>query len=272
MPEGPEVATVGDWLRIQLVGKHILSINVYTYNRTNKDKLYVPMSRIEGVTTSGKKIFIHTTSYVLQSTLAMTGKWTYTQGPWSKLSLVLYEWSSFGGILYNPLYYDDKLGMGWLHVYTHSEYQVKIKRAPPCLLADNVSYETFRNHVLWDQPLYRVLNDQKYIGGIGNYLRAEILYAARISPLRFVTNLSEQEMLTLYQCTMSIIRKSYECGGCALKDYEHPDGIGKSAYSAYIRVYGRESGFSADGYPILAITYPDDKNKQTMYWCPDLQK
>jgi formamidopyrimidine-DNA glycosylase len=272
MPEGPEVATIGDWLHLQLVGKTITSIQLNNYNRSNASTLLgLPQSKVEGVCTHGKKIFICTSDYVLQSSLAMTGKWTYTLTNTSKIALTLCENSIHGIIHYNPIYFDDKLGMGWLHVFTYSEYYDKRAKSPPCLIRDNVTFETFVQRIMWDKPLYLVLNDQKIIEGIGNYLRAEILYAAKLSPHRLVTSLSQEDLWRLYNCTMTIMKKAYECGGCALRDYTHPEGKERSTYSIYLRVYGRVDGISADGHAIVNEILLGDTNNQKMWWCPSIQ-
>ncbi|XP_069415604.1 endonuclease 8-like 1 isoform X2 [Ovis canadensis] len=56
----------------------------------------------------------------------------------------------------------------------------------PCVLLE---YEQFRENVLrnladkaFDQPICEALLDQRFFNGIGNYLRAEILYRLRIPP------------------------------------------------------------------------------------------
>ncbi|KAI3371285.1 hypothetical protein L3Q82_023906, partial [Scortum barcoo] len=59
----------------------------------------------------------------------------------------------------------------------------------PCIMSE---YESFRENVVsnlsdrtFDRPICEVLLNQKYFNGIGNYLRAEILYRLNIPP--FVT-------------------------------------------------------------------------------------
>ncbi|XP_036047534.1 endonuclease 8-like 1 [Onychomys torridus] len=56
----------------------------------------------------------------------------------------------------------------------------------PCVLLE---YEQFRNNVLrnlsdkaFDRPICEALLDQRFFNGIGNYLRAEILYRLKIPP------------------------------------------------------------------------------------------
>uniref|UniRef100_A0A8C3VHZ1 Nei like DNA glycosylase 1 n=1 Tax=Catharus ustulatus TaxID=91951 RepID=A0A8C3VHZ1_CATUS len=72
----------------------------------------------------------------------------------------------------------------------------------PCVISE---YQAFRENVLknlddraFDKPICEVLLNQKYFNGIGNYLRAEILYRLKIPPFEkartMLEALKEQEM------------------------------------------------------------------------------
>ncbi|KAM4038477.1 endonuclease 8-like 1 [Anomaloglossus baeobatrachus] len=75
----------------------------------------------------------------------------------------------------------------------------------PCVMTE---YEKFRENVLkhlpdkpFDKPICEVLLNQKYFNGIGNYLRAEILFRLKIPPfmsartaLESVKDLSKEEI------------------------------------------------------------------------------
>jgi formamidopyrimidine-DNA glycosylase len=58
--------------------------------------------------------------------------------------------------------------------------------------------EIFRNQILkknnLDKKIGNILINQKIISGIGNYLRADILWLSKINPFKKVKNLSEQEL------------------------------------------------------------------------------
>ncbi|KAM7155957.1 endonuclease 8-like 1 isoform 2-T5 [Molossus nigricans] len=65
----------------------------------------------------------------------------------------------------------------------------------PCVLLE---YEQFRKNVLrnladkvFDRPICEALLDQRFFNGIGNYLRAEILYRLRIPPFEKARNVLE---------------------------------------------------------------------------------
>ncbi|XP_022367767.1 endonuclease 8-like 1 isoform X2 [Enhydra lutris kenyoni] len=66
----------------------------------------------------------------------------------------------------------------------------------PCVLLE---YEQFRENVLrnlvdkvFDQPICEALLDQRFFNGIGNYLRAEILYRLRIPPFEKARKVLEE--------------------------------------------------------------------------------
>jgi formamidopyrimidine-DNA glycosylase len=54
------------------------------------------------------------------------------------------------------------------------------------------------------------LLEQKYISGIGNYLRSDILYDASISPFRSLTSLSDDNIKILHKSIHKIVKKSYK--------------------------------------------------------------
>uniref|UniRef100_A0A8I5ZKE9 DNA-(apurinic or apyrimidinic site) lyase n=1 Tax=Rattus norvegicus TaxID=10116 RepID=A0A8I5ZKE9_RAT len=73
----------------------------------------------------------------------------------------------------------------------------------PCVLLE---YERFRENVLrnlsdkaFDRPICEALLDQRFFNGIGNYLRAEILYRLKIPPFEKARTVLE----ALQQCRLS---------------------------------------------------------------------
>ncbi len=73
-------------------------------------------------------------------------------------------------------------------------------------------------------PIKIALLDQSIIAGIGNIYASEILYEARISPLRFAANVSKAECVCLIEKTKLVLQKAIKAGGSTLRDYKKPDG------------------------------------------------
>ena len=63
------------------------------------------------------------------------------------------------------------------------------------------------------RPLGRLLMDQAFLAGLGNYLRTEILFAARIHPARRPVDLGEDELAELSRQIRRMARRAYETKG-----------------------------------------------------------
>ena len=57
------------------------------------------------------------------------------------------------------------------------------------------------------------LLDQHVIAGLGNYLRAEILFVARVNPMRRIADLSAAELLRIANACKTLTRRSVQRGG-----------------------------------------------------------
>ena len=60
------------------------------------------------------------------------------------------------------------------------------------------------------QQIKGVLTDQTVIAGIGNAYSDEILHAARLSPFKLATNLSDEERMRLYEAIGATLRQAVE--------------------------------------------------------------
>ncbi|MDC0549637.1 bifunctional DNA-formamidopyrimidine glycosylase/DNA-(apurinic or apyrimidinic site) lyase [Alphaproteobacteria bacterium] len=82
------------------------------------------------------------------------------------------------------------------------------------------------------------LIDQKIIAGIGNIYASEILYKAKINPLREVNSLSENDLNSIITYTKIILKKSIEVGGTTIRDHMQPDGS-LGYFTQKLQVYGK---------------------------------
>ena len=71
----------------------------------------------------------------------------------------------------------------------------------------------------------KVLMDQSRVSGCGNYLKAEILYDSQISPWHIVEELSDVQLIKLYQSFKKIISLSYRNQGTTLATYKDVQGV-----------------------------------------------
>jgi formamidopyrimidine-DNA glycosylase len=108
--------------------------------------------------------------------------------------------------------------------------------------------------------------NQSVISGIGNYLKAEILYACQISPHRLCKDITAEEYGNLYSACVWLPRLSYKLGGATLATYKDADGkVGE--FSRRFAVYNQKT----DPYGQTVIKEVT-KDKRTTHWVPGVQK
>ena len=82
------------------------------------------------------------------------------------------------------------------------------------------------------------LIDQKIIAGIGNIYASEILYKAKINPLRKVNSLSQNDLNSIITYTKIILKRSIDVGGTTIRDHMQPDGS-LGYFKQKLQVYGK---------------------------------
>lgn len=276
MPEGPEVKIIADILNREVSGFQLSSIS-YTENSryariglSNSIELssLLPL-RINQITTKGKKIIFHLDDEVyLISSLMMEGKWTWTKNlKHSDLSLNLTKWLNRRVLLHKCLYFNDSRHFGTLEIILgKNQLNDRLKSVGPDLLSDDITFDQYyakiKNKRLSNKKIGSFLMDQKYFSGIGNYLRAEILYATKISPHRLLSQLCDDEIRLLLETSKEIIRSAYDSHGFTLATYWDPHGR-KGNFS--VKIYGK----SEDPYGNQVIT--ETLDQRTVHWVPQIQ-
>lgn len=114
----------------------------------------------------------------------------------------------------------------------------------------------------------RFLLNQKYFSGIGNYLKAEILYRARINPFRTVSTLTDQEIINLYSACLTIISTAHQCGGLTHGTFFDPD-MEKGLYRTV--VYNREGETDPNGFIIRYVLKEQSPDDRGTYYVPEVQ-
>ena len=102
------------------------------------------------------------------------------------------------------------------------------------------------------------LLEQKYFSGIGNFLRSEIVYTAKIRPDKILSNLSDFEKGELYDVSLKVILEAYLTQG--ISGGYFPKGTFK------LKCYNRN--FDPYGNIVVKEYF---KDKRSMYWVPEIQ-
>ena len=75
-------------------------------------------------------------------------------------------------------------------------------------VTDQKFIERLRKKPTWG--ITKVLMDQSIIAGVGNYIKADSLWLAKISPHKTVADLTDGELAILNRSIKKVIRESYE--------------------------------------------------------------
>ena len=228
MPEVVEVYHQAQKLK-KYVGQMIIGINWDNVSKFDRKKipgldLFILPLIIQNVYSRGKVIVFecknNNTKIYFVNHLGMTGFWSREKSKHSNF------WMKFGvkvkEELYSEtkrIYFTDQRHFG--NISIHSDLKDVCKKNGPCVLQTvfqkckkDVQQEVITRKY-WHECLSKYkkevcgfLLEQKYISGIGNYLRAEILYHARIHPLK--KNLNEKERNKLYDKMIEVVYLIYK--------------------------------------------------------------
>lgn len=268
MPEGPEVRITTDFLS-KFVNTSFSSVSILSGRYTKKDiaglsEVVFPAT-IKSVDCKGKFIYFTLINkdkeYYLFSTLGMSGAWSNKQTKHSRFAFDLED--------ENKLYFNDIRNFGTLKfVHDKKDLDKKLKSLGPDILSDNVDLDDFLNRFdkKHNKTIAECLMNQSVISGIGNYLKAEILYCSRISPHRLVKDINEFEWESLHFNSIQQTRRSYSLGGATIATYRQPNGD-EGLYNRRFAVYNQKEDLK--GNQVIKETTAD---KRTTHWVPNIQK
>lgn len=110
------------------------------------------------------------------------------------------------------------------------------------------------------KPLADLLLDQSFAAGMGNYLRSEVLHAARIAPKRTPASLAPEESASLARALLSVPRASYRA--------QTRIGSRHATEGFRFKVFERDGEpCPRDGHPIEQVRL----GGRRLYWCPACQ-
>ena len=279
MPEGVEVKLSCDLIK-PMIQDHLILDSYSTSNsryggRSPEGHLRFMISlkqgnvRVKDIKTKGKFMYwTFSNGQYMFCTFGMTGQWSKIQGKHpcfvfrhavdtqSEIQeLVFNDPRHFGTIKFSGnrddlLHKLDELGWDPLNNDFDSIYQnylvnqIRIKK----------------------KCIGEILMDQSVFAGVGNYIRAEALYASKISPWRTCNQLSREEILLLCHNLIDVMKESYSYQGATILTYKDAYGA-EGRYSSCFKVYGQEK--DPLGNKIIKETTPEGR---TIHWCPNIQK
>lgn len=269
MPEAPEVLYLAQTLHKRFAGHKLTSMEIVggRYKKHGAPHGFHEFqrsgpTRLQTVTKKGKVLFFEfENGWYMISRLGLTGWWYENDNvpEWrngSHASVVLH----FGTRL--RMTYDDQLSYGTIVFCERSEAVRALSSIAPDITDKTTTWSLLikdKVHSLKpSKTIEDVLVDQgSILSGIGNYLKSEILYAAKIAPMRKVGTLSEADWKRLLRVAKSTTRRMLK----AIYS-DDPD-----AYEKTMKVYMKKQ--DPNGYEV--VRYKNDNNRMT-YWVPQVQQ
>lgn len=268
MPEGPEVRKTAHWLKGNVGGCIIRSVDVVGGRFVKQ-----PIERLEelkgnrcvNVRCGGKVIVLDfETDVSAVSTLGMSGLWSRADHKHAALRLGC-ELPPTRGIM--PVYFVDQRRFGNFKVMATREATSKLDELGWDALAEPETYGKALialDRCKQTKQISEILLDQSIFAGVGNYIRSEALRRALLSPWRTLISLSMQDKILLCEVIKRIMQESYNAGGAQLRDYRVDDVA--PSFQFLLWVYGRT--FDPNGNRVERTKANDGR---TVWWCPSVQ-
>lgn len=229
MPELPEVETVKETLKKQVLNSIIKKVDVYWDNiivtpEVEAFQKQIRDQRILDIKRRGKWLLFELTDYYLLSHLRMEGKY-FLKGeePRNKHEHIVFYLEDGRQLRYHDT---RKFGKMYL-VDKEKAFQEKplnelgLEPWDPNLTIQYLK-EKFENKKL---PIKTVLLDQSIIAGIGNIYDDEILFRSHIHPKKETSKLKTKDLENIIINTKVTLEKAIQLGGTTIRSYTSSEGV-----------------------------------------------
>ncbi|UOQ44749.1 endonuclease VIII [Halobacillus salinarum] len=272
MPEGPEIRKAADQMEEALLKGPALEV-FFAFEALKGYEKQLQGLSVEKVETKGKAMLIRfENSFTIYTHNQLYGKW-YVRNA--------YNYPSTNRQLRLAIHNEKKSAL----LYSASEIEVLrneevedhpfIKKAGPDPLNDAITVEELKERFLSKRFRLRkwtsLLLDQSFIAGIGNYLRSELLFKARIHPDLRPADCTNEQLHQAAEACIQLPWQSYRHQGVTndldLANQLKANGAKRNDYRHWV--------FNREGKPCRIEGTEIVKMKagsRRCYYCPTCQK
>ena len=217
MPEGPEIAREADRIRDAIEGQEIERVR-FAFPELRRRAKSFEGARVRSVTARGKAMLIaFDNELTIYSHNQLYGRWFVRAAgslpPTRRQLRLAIETRAKWALLYSASEIDvlDDVGLA------HHPYLSKLgpDALTPTLGCDEI-VECLEGARFARRGLGALLLDQSFVAGLGNYLRSEICFEARIHPDQPPRALDPAERRRLGRAILVMTQRAYESGGVTL--------------------------------------------------------
>ena len=238
MPELAEVKIMSEY--INWVSKEEIYISVEKSIENKNPDIIIPYKNFKITSKSrGKELMLiisdvetNNTKNILMG-MGMSGNWLFIEkGGIPKHSHLIFETNSGGKLCM----VDFRRFSRWKETQEWSDNR------GPCMLTEWEDFVTnLENNCykkIFDKPIYELMMDQKYFGGLGNYLRSEILDRSNQNP--FVSSREAIENKLMLKLCREVVMEAYQLGGGQLSQWTNPYFNDKVTFREWLQCYGKK--------------------------------
>jgi formamidopyrimidine-DNA glycosylase len=236
MPELPEVQTVADHIKPDLIGKYIVGIEPVwkkvLHNFTPKD--LSGKYQIQNVSRRAKFIIIELEDFLLAIHLRMTGKLyllEQKQRPKHSSAIVYLENS-------NNLIFEDTRKFGRIYMYKDLS-EINSRHGPEPLGKEFTIEWLLTNLKKKKRNIKALLLDQSFISGLGNIYIDEILWESGIHPNSISCAIPKTKVSRLYSAIQNILKEAIRQLGTTFISFSFLNGRSGN-YSNELKIFGRQ--------------------------------
>ncbi len=268
MPELPEVETVVKGLRERVLNRDILRVKINHPRIVRPEKPTKIQRQLSGKTIRkvdriGKWIGIRLVPEgCLWAHLGMSGRFL-----WKNSDKYIRAEFHFDGA--NVLRFSDMRMFGRLMFDGAGGTRPLGLTLGPDPIKDGIDIKRLRDKFHKRSVAIKdMLLDQRVVAGIGNIYASEILFDAKLHPLRTANSLNIKECEVLAKCIVSCLERAIEYGGTTISDFltleSDPGG-----FDEHLKVYGKQ------GFPCPICTTPLVRythHSRSGIFCPNCQR
>ena len=272
MPEIAEVETVRNTLKKMVLNKEIKSVNVIYSKMIDSNleefKRILPGKKFIDIKRNGKWLIFDLGDYYLLSHLRMEGKYFVKNhdDEINKHEHVIITFTDGTDLRYHDT---RKFGRMKLIKKEDLDNTPEIKKQGIEPISNKLTKEYLYDKIHSKQiPIKTILLDQTIIAGLGNIYADEVLFAAKINPLKKGTGITMDDCENIKNASKTIITKAIEYGGTTIKSYTSSLGV-TGRFQQFLTVHKRE------GEPCSVCKTPIVRMKvggRSTYYCPKCQK
>jgi formamidopyrimidine-DNA glycosylase len=269
MPEAPEVSYLTQKLNRELKGSVLSQIKIQRgrYTRHGVPNGYTNFvntlpQKLVRVYNKGKALFFEfEDGWTMISKLGMTGWWVVDNEPPSREENIVFQFTNKQGTLEFFLKYIDPRNFGTLLLTEDRQVVMKeLNALAPDLFDSSYKFVAFYQKVKELRPSKLewkiedlMMSQKEVISGVGNWMKSESLYEARVSPVREVGSLSRVEWERIFRAIKSVGKRT-------LRAYRQEKELKTQVYQQEVDPLGH------------LVETRQAKDGRTTFWVPELQK